>query len=242
MKRLALCSVLCLLTLTGHARAQETTVVLPGDAQLNASVIKPGHWMMEMRASRPGAPEAVRTAHYFLSRTTHNGKPAFLLTMTMETPRGPMVDSTMVLESGLQPVMHRGHSPMRTLELNFEGATVTGQYSEPNTPPKVVNTVNKQLVFDASALDLILSALPLKAGYRARIPAYIYESNGPVWHDLSVKREVDAETPNGKLPAWEVVVSTPEYTASYFITKGSKEVVLTTAERGELKFYVQRKD
>jgi hypothetical protein len=223
-------------------QAQEPPVVLPGDPQLNASQIKPGRWTMEMRMTRPGAPEAVRSAQYELTKSTVKGKPALVYTMTLETPRGAMVDSTIVLESGLQPVQHRGHSPMRTLELNFDGVHVTGQYIEPNGSPKPIHSMGEQRVFDSAAVDLILMSLPLKTGYRARIPAYVYENGGAVWHELEVLREYEAESSSGKVPAYEVAVRTPEFSASYTIAKNSHVLIGTAATRGEMQFKVTRID
>ncbi len=240
MIRIAMCAALTL-ALATQVSAQEAPVVLPGDPQLNANQIRPGHWMMEMRMTRPGAPDAVRTGHYYLTKTSFKGKPAFLYTVMLETPRGAMVDSTLVLESGLVPVQHRGHSPVRTLELNFDGATVTGQFVEAQGTPKAINTTNKERVFDSAAVDLILMALPLKAGYRARIPAYVYEANGPVWHDIEVLREVEADGASGQVPAYEVAVRTSEFTANYLIAKNTHDVVGTNATRGDMQFKVTRK-
>ena len=222
--------------------AQEPPVLLPGDPQLNASQIKPGRWTMEMRMSRPGAPDAVRSAQYELTKSTVKGRPALVYTMTTETPRGAMVDSTVVLESGLQPVQHRGHSPMRTLELNFDGVHVTGQYIEPNGSPKPIHSMGEQRVFDSAAVDLILMSLPLKTGYRARIPAYVYENGGAVWHELEVLREYEAESSSGKVAAYEIAVRTPEFTANYTIAKNNHVLIGTTAARGEMQFKVTRID
>jgi hypothetical protein len=154
MTQFALFAAALALVCASRLPAQEPPVVLPGDPQLNASQIKPGRWTMEMRMSRPGAPDAVRSAQYELTKSTVKGKPALVYTMTMETPRGAMVDSTVVLESGLQPVQHRGHSPMRTLELNFDGVHVTGQYTEPNGAAKPIHSMGEQRL-DSAAVDLI---------------------------------------------------------------------------------------
>jgi hypothetical protein len=242
MKRITRLAFALALIFTGRLPAQEAQVVLPGDPQINGSQLKPGRWTMEMRMSRPGAPDAVRSAQYELTKSTVKGKPAFVYTMTMETPRGAMVDSTVVLESGLHPVQHRGHSPMRTLALDFDGVHVTGQYSEPNGTAKPIHNMGEQRVFDSAAVDLILMSLPLKAGYRARIPAYIYENGGAVWHEVEVTREYEAESANGKVPAFEVAVKTPEFTANYVIAKSNHVLIGTNAARGEMQFKVTRID
>src|SRR5688572_16439046 len=101
MSRITRCALALALVCFSRLPAQEPPVVLPGDPQINASQLKPGKWTMEMRLSRPGAPEAVRSAQYELTKSTVKGKPALVYTMTLETPRGAMVDSTIVLESGL---------------------------------------------------------------------------------------------------------------------------------------------
>ena len=242
MFRTSTCGLVLALVFVGPLSAQEPPIVLPGDPQINASHLKPGKWTMEMRMSRPGAPEAVRSAQYELTKSTVKGKPAFVYTMTMETPRGAMVDSTIVLESGLHPVQHRGHSPVRTLALDFDGVHVTGQYAEPNGTAKPIHNMGQERVFDSAAVDLILMSLPLKTGYRARIPAYVYENGGAVWHDLEVTREYEADSPAGKVAAYEVAVRTPEFTANYAITKNSHVLIGTSASRGEMQFKVTRID
>jgi hypothetical protein len=160
--------------------------------------------------------------------------------MTMETPRGALVDSTIMLESGLHPVQHRGHSPARTLTLDFDGVHVTGQYAEPSGAAKPIHSMGEQRVFDSAAVDLILMSLPLKTGYRARFPAYVYENGGAVWHELEVLREYEADSSAGKVAAYEVAVRTPEFTANYTIAKKSHVLIGTSASRGEMQFKVTR--
>jgi hypothetical protein len=221
---------------------QEPPTILPGDPQINAAQIKTGRWTMEMRMSRPGAADMTRSAQYELARTTVKGKPALVYTVMLETPRGAMVDSTVVLESGLEPVQHRGHNPVRTLELNYDGVHITGQLIEASATAKPIHSMGEQRVFDSAAIDLILMALPLKAGYRARVPAYIYESGGAVWHEVEVLREYEAEAQGGKVPAYEVVVRTPEFTANYTIAKATHVLIGTSATRGEMQFKTLRVD
>ena len=59
MKRITKLAFALALIFTGRLPAQEAPVVLPGDPQINGSQLKPGRWIMEMRMSRPGAPDAV---------------------------------------------------------------------------------------------------------------------------------------------------------------------------------------
>lgn len=81
--------------------------------------------------------------------------------------------------------------------------------------------------FDSSMLDLIIAALPLKAGFVARVPLYIYESNGLVWLNLKVVGESEITVAGNPIPVFEVDALTPRGDTRFSISRLDREVIRT---------------
>jgi len=77
-------------------------------------------------------------------------------------------------------------------------------------------------------MDLVIAALPLRTGFSARIPFYIFERNGLAWLELDVAAETDIQLAGITVPTWDVHAKTDLGDVRYFIDRRSREVVRTT--------------
>jgi hypothetical protein len=236
-----ICSValICLAAVL-RVQTQEPQVIRPGDRALDVARLQPGRWTMEMQVVRDGAGQSVGRSEVELKRVERDGQSALLLTQVMTSPRGTMTDSVLLTRDGLRPISHRSRAPMRVLELDFENLKVTGKTGPADKVESFTRAV-AELPFDAGAMDIVFQALPLKADYRARLPMYIHEMGGLVWHNLAVTGETEAVLGGVKVPAWQMKVATDTYSATYTMAKETGAVLGIEAERQGVIVRVARK-
>jgi hypothetical protein len=234
-----LASILMVAALPILASGQAPPNLCPGDKSLEANRIKAGRWNMEITATRDGQSQSLHGLQE-ISRITVAGKAAIQLVQVYHSPRGTNTDTTIALADGLTPVSHRGHSAARQMELNFAGKSVTGRTVAGGTATPFQRETAEP-VFDSSALDLILTALPLKSGFRARLPMYIHEQNGLVWHDISVVGEESMPMGSAAVPVWQVEVKTPTFNITYLIGKQTQDALGMRSSSGNMSFQMVRR-
>jgi hypothetical protein len=219
---------------------QSIPSLCPGSNSLDVSRIKTGRWTIEMVVSQNGQTQPPFQGEQEVRRITTDGKAAFQFVQVFHSPRGANTDTSIVLVDGLAPVRHRGHNSSRDLELNFAGTTVSGRtvVSGAATP---FQRETAQPVFDSSILELVLAAMPLKSGFRARLPMYIHEQNGLVWHDVRVVGEESVPSDGTEVRAWQVEIKTPDFALTYLVNKQTLEPLGARASRENMSFKMSRK-
>ncbi|MGH7460186.1 MAG: hypothetical protein ACREMA_04040 [Longimicrobiales bacterium] len=220
------------------ARGQSPATLCPGDKSLNESRIKAGRWNLQVTAKRAGQAESMH-GQQEIRRITVAGKPAFQLVQVYHSTRHTATDTTVMLAEGLVPVSHRSHSNRRQLDLNFAGRSVTGRTVTGGTATPFQRETAEP-VFDSSALELILAAVPLKSGFRTRMPMYIHEQNGLVWHDLTVLGEESVQMGSAAVPAWQVEVKTPTFNITYLISKQTQDALGMRTSNANMSFQMKR--
>ena len=222
--------ILVCLALPTLSAAQEANPVLPGDKSLNTKSLRAGSWSMTWSGSRGTMTMPPVKLDYELKQTSLGGKDVWLFVQVVNSPRGKGVDSTWVTLD-LQPIAHRGTAPQRTLKLDFAGTVVHGEYKPINGDAKAIHFEEKHPIFDSSVLDLIIGALPLRDGYKARIPVYIYEQGGTSWQEVSVK---DAAA------NWEVQVLNNGTVITYQVSKSTREILSGSMNNNDIKVVLTR--
>ena len=234
-------AVLLLLVMASAVSAQEPRVIRPGDPAIDVTRLKPGRWTMEMTMFRGqnDAGQAVGRSEMELTQLQRDSKPALLLVQTTTSPRGTMVDSVAVWRDGLRPITHRSRGP-RTLEIDFHAKSATGKIGPVDSAQSFTREL-PELPFDAGAMDLVFQTLSLEAGYQAKLPMYIHELGGLVWHDLTVTGETEVEQNGTRIPAWKLKVATPTFTAAYTLAKQTGVVLGIEVERQGTILRITRK-
>ncbi|MGH7459756.1 MAG: hypothetical protein ACREMA_01850, partial [Longimicrobiales bacterium] len=194
--------------LPGLAAAQAVNTLGPGDSQLDGKRIKPGRWKLEMMVTRDGQTQSSMHGEQEIRRVIIDGKPALELVQVFHSPRGTRTDTTRILAAGLTPISHRSYGMGASKELNFTGRIVSGSMASNGVSSVPFRKETEQPTFDSAALELVIAAAPLGAGFRARMPMYVHEQNGLVWHDIAVTGEESVDASGSAIPVWRVEVKT----------------------------------
>lgn len=166
--------------------AREAQTVEAGDSIVRGDLLPLEQTTFRLRTvaggeQRDGGGYAQQTA-----RITYRGKPALLKVVTVETPRGVLVDSAIVEARTLQPLWHSSHSPVQVMTLHFTGTQVRGTLTPAGKATETIAHDFTAHAFDSNVLELVVAALPLVEGYSARVPFYIFEHGGLVWRTVRV--------------------------------------------------------
>jgi hypothetical protein len=170
-----------------------------------------------------------------LSHTTWNGRQVLLSVQRFPAKDGMAVDSSIADARTLAPIRHVGTFPSHRMELLFAANKVTGEYDTKEVPHKPIDHTAPEGYYDSSLFDLVIAALPLKAGYTEHLGFYIYEQGGVVWWDARVTGNETVTLNDGtKVPAWVVDVFEGErHRMKLWITRdGEREVVRSTYDIG----------
>jgi hypothetical protein len=100
---------------------------------------------------------------------------------------GRSLDSIWAAPRSLAPLKHVGRAGGTTVDVTWDGTRVTGSWTD-TAGTHAVDTTLAAPAFDQSVAQLVLEALPLVPGYRARIVTYD-AAHGPGWIDVEVRGE-----------------------------------------------------
>ena len=185
---------------------------LPGSSDLDDSRLVARTWEVTITMKRGDQSMNAGTTKYELAEMP-GSRWAYMTTTT--TQLGTASDTTIMKQGTLEPISHRSHAVPRTLSLDFDGTRVTGVYAPRDSAGRDIERVTAVPTFDAAVLDVILSSLPLAAGYATRLPMYIEEQKGLVWFDVTVAGATDV----GSVPAWDVRGGAMNYTVSFKLAR-----------------------
>jgi hypothetical protein len=151
------------------------------------------------------------------------------------TGRGMMTDTAVAAGPTLTPRWHSSHGPNRHLRIEFAPGRVRGEERPKGADAIPIDHVVGNRIYDSNMLDLLVSALPLHASYRGRLPVYLYEAGGETPVDVQV---IGTDTVEG-VDAWLVAVTLGGRVARYSVAKEQPRVlriVSSPAPGVELRF------
>ena len=213
---------------------QGTGEVVAGDPQVDGTLIHAAVFLKRMTIVRNGEEKPVGMLKQELTELP-NG---MLCTQTFDFQGQTSVDSAFFQHSTLIPRWHRSHNPKRIMKLDFQGRTVKGSYHPTGQPVEAINQLMEEPVFDSNILDLVIAALPLKQGYTAKVPFYVYEEGGLVWHNVTVEGEDVLRLSSGHTATcWKVLTANPKREITFWIEKKTREVFrsVVTLPNGEFR-------
>jgi hypothetical protein len=192
-----------------------------------------GVWNVEVKRDN-----GANRYQWSVQRTDWNGQRALVSIQSAETG----VDSTIVRASDLMPIAFRAHNQHEVRALDFAGTRVTGSVVRGGKTESVVESTPVS-AFDASTLNLVIGALPLKNGYASRFPFYAFYLPKPpriAWYSL----EVTGDTTIAGRTAWRVNVREGDNvarTTTMFVDSATRMTVLQrTAPRNGQAVVVTR--
>lgn len=142
---------------------------------------------------------------------------------------GEIVDTAIAELSTLRAVAHRSHQPTRIMRFTFDGSDAHGTVIALRPAGDSVTPVQQSLggpIFDSNVIDLVVAALPLRPGFAAELPFFIYERGGRVPMPVAVRER--ATVPFARLGArdvWIVSVGVPGAPATVWVDTRTHEVL-----------------
>ncbi|MCB2409587.1 hypothetical protein [Hymenobacter lucidus] len=225
--------LLLALGLTGTARAQSPsaptdTLLLTPSHSVDGQLIRPfaARYTMLMRHQGQEKPVgSVATSYEYLSRS---GQEIGLKRSVITFPSGAIIDSGTVDRRTLYPRAHRSHQPNgRTLALDFAGSHVTG-FNQVGAQRTAVDLTTSAALFDSFSADLVVLALPLRAGQAFKFAQYVYEKGGPEWVRGRIVGAQPLPAPDGKTsrPAWVVqTFGADKSTVTYWLDPSTRQLL-----------------
>ena len=166
-------------------------------ASLDAGVIKEMHLEYKVNMAIPGRPMTVD-----ISRTIKKAKsgkrPIWRIISTSETQMGTAVDTFEIDAKTLLPVSWRARFAQVSIEMNYRENAVKGSIDAGSGSVMPVDvSLEKPVLGDGSAFEVVLPALPLKKGYKTRIDMFDSEKQEVRSMALEVVGEETVTVPAG---------------------------------------------
>jgi hypothetical protein len=145
---------------------------------------------------------------------------------------GEIVDTAVAELSTLRAVAHRSHQPARTMRFDFLGGNAEGVVTEVAASadsakgPQAVHQSLGGPIFDSNVIDLVVASLPLRNGFSANLPFFIYERGGRVPMPVVVREQAVVTFPKlGERRAWIVTVGVPGAPATIWVDAKTHDVL-----------------
>lgn len=226
----------------GPATAQQTPpgadapVVAPGDPSLDASRVRLGMDTVRVFVRRDGREALTALQIEERSRTRLDGRETLLQVMRVQRPGGAPVltDTTWHELPGLRPLRHRSHGNGRTLELEYGPGEAVGTRTPDTAATRPVRIPLPEPVFEASASVLVLEALALEPGDRARLPFVVHRDESTTHYRIRARRMEEIEDgAGGSARALRVENDLPDgRRLVYWLDPGTRRLLLGRAPAG----------
>ncbi|HYW12191.1 MAG TPA: hypothetical protein VE871_09540 [Longimicrobium sp.] len=146
------------------------------------------------------------------------------------------VDSFVLVRATLAPLSSHAEGISVDRSLHFAGGRVRGWTRDgEGRDGKGRDSVDVALpdpVFLSSSMDLVLGALPLRAGYTAKLALYV-DGEGVTTARVQVAEPEEVTVPGGQVRAWPVTVRGSGADGTYWMEDGARTLVqFVTADRG----------
>ena len=134
---------------------------------------------------------------------------------------GEIVDTAVADLRTLRAVAHRSHQPKRVMRFTFAEHDAAGTVATLGAAGDSVAQVRQPIggpIFDSNVIDLIVASLPLRQGFAAELPFFIYERGGRVSMPVVVRERARvAFSRLGQREVWVVTVGVPGAPATVWV-------------------------
>jgi hypothetical protein len=165
-------------------------------------------------------------------RQAEGGAPLLEVEQRFPAGGGEIVDTAIADARTLRAISHASYQPTRTMRFEFDGSTARGIVTtrpSDTEPSPVRSTVRQEVggpVFDSNVIDLVVARLPLREGFQASVPFFIYEQGGRVEMPVRVtSRTTDTFGALGARAVWVVSVGVPGAPATVWVDAQAAEVL-----------------
>jgi hypothetical protein len=231
MTRRSCLSYLLILIVSGCAHVQRNqSAVVPGLALHFDPAASPDTIVYQRTITRADRDSAAGTRTVVLQVVRSHGNRS-LLQVEQRFPGGggEIVDTAVAELAPLRAVAHRSHQPTRTMRFTFEDNDAQGTVTAIRPAGDSVSDVRQSLggpIFDSNVIDLVVAALPLRAGFSTELPFFIYERGGRVSMPVAVRdRATVAFARLGERDVWIVSVGVPGAPATIWVDTRTHSVL-----------------
>jgi hypothetical protein len=224
--------VLWLASACAHAPGGQPAVVPGLDVRVDRTP-GPDTVVYQRTITRAGQDSSAGTRTVVL-QVTHGSGGAPLLEVEQRFPGGggEIVDTAIAELGTMRAVAHRSHQPARTMRFTFTGNDVEGTVAAARVAgdsASKVEAVHQALggpIFDSNVLDLVVAGLPLREGFSAELPFFIYERGGRVPMAVAVQERATVPFSRlGRRQAWVVTVGVPGAPATVWVDGRTHDVL-----------------
>jgi hypothetical protein len=223
MKKIILSITICLFTIQSFA---QITVIAPGDKRIDKAKLK-DFSNITMDYTRRGADARSRLiGKYEITQKYDNKTLEVITALNYENKSIPKLKHIVANADNFNPISLQFLNMYMILELNFSNK-ITGVEQASGSEVKTPFTEEmKDGYFDNNIIPYLLPALPLKEGFRAKLPVYNYfaKNQDDKFYNaiiIGVNSEVKYSHFTGNHNVWQVMVldDDTKETTTYFIEK-----------------------
>ena len=194
---------------------------------LDPSRVHPARLTYRTSVTRDSGVAFVSELHVEIAPTQYAGAPAWLLTRAGRLGVADAVDSLVVDQRGLRPLHWIAVHGAARLAAELTADSIFGAMSSPLGRQNIVLRSPPALLVSASAVDVVLTALPLTSGWRDSATVLVVDAGGAATAPaaLAVEGEERVVVPAGEFDSWVVSLETERGSARYWISKDTHLVV-----------------
>jgi hypothetical protein len=225
-RRTPLASIGALLIAACAPASRAGSTVVPGLTIRYDHGARPDTIVFQRAITRAGRDSLAGTRTVVLRVVTPLGSPR-LLEVEQRFPGGggEIVDTADAELHTLRAVAHRSHQPSRTMRFDFTTDAAEGSVAAGDSVTPVHQSLGGP-IFDSNVIDLVVAALPLRAGFSAELPFFIYERGGRVAMPVAVHdRSTVTFARLGARDVWIVSVGVPGAPATVWVDTRTRAVL-----------------
>lgn len=200
----------------------EQSPVVPGLALHVNRTARPDTILYQRSITRDGQ-DSIAGARTVVLQVVRAPAHTVLLRVEQRFPGGggEIVDTAIAELPTLRAVAHRSHQPSRIMRFTFDGGDAQGTVIALRPAGDSVTPVRQALggpIFDSNVIDLVVAALPLRAGFTTELPFFFYDRGGRVVMPVAVRERATVPLARlGTREAWIVSVGVPGAPATVWV-------------------------
>jgi len=219
-----------------RAGAQDAVEVAPGNA-----LVATGHFRERTETFhmlREG--ERIATVRLSTRFAVATGRPVVVRVEALAAGDRTMGSDSFVVDRGTLAPLSVSRTGEGMQQASFDGLRVRRE-GRAGAKRTAATTVLEGPAFYGNSLDLVLGALPLREGFRARLALYEPEDAGRAWTTIRVAGSESVRTDDGgSCRAWRVEVEGGDHEGTYWIEQASRTLAAYQPE--EEGFVIRRRD
>lgn len=207
-------------------RGQQVDSLAVGEGPLHDGELAVGSDTMHAFMVRDSVQIPLGTLVETISRTTVDGREAYLIVEKKDLPPGLLVDSLTVLAGSLAPVRHRSREESgQTATATYRGRRIVTERQPSGAPGERRELRLERRVYDVAQVRTLVRHLPLETDYRARIPTYDpWGRDRITWVEVRVAGTAAVKHRGEAVPCWKVEARLGTgWSAVYYVAKASRQ-------------------